>query len=147
VQGLNNYVAVQIANLDHAFASWEANGWTTLALIATIFLILIGAVYYSFSHRHEEVISLDESEIPKPKEQKEQLEMEKTTPKAKRTYRPAGIVLIAVGAITLLIFYTQNPSAFINSLLHTSLTSTQIKNDGVIGGIILLLIGLFVVRK
>jgi hypothetical protein len=147
VQGLNNYVAVQIANLNQAFASWEANGWTTLALIATIFLILIAAVYYSFSHRHEEVVSLDESEIPKPKEQKEQLEIEKTAPKAKRTYRPAGIVLIAVGAITLLIFYTQNPSAYINSLLHTSMTSTQIKNDGVIGGIILLLIGLFMVRK
>ena len=147
VQGLNNYVAVQIANLNQAFASWEANGWTTLALIATIFLILIAAVYYSFSHRHEEVISLDESEIPKPKEQKEQLEIEKTAPKAKRTYRPAGIVLIAVGAITLLAFYAFNTSAFINSLLHTSLTSIQIKNDGVIGGIILLLIGLFVVRK
>jgi len=145
VQGLNNYVAAQISNLDHAFASWEANGWTTLALIATIFLILIAAVYYSFSHRHEEVVSLDESEIPKPKEQKEQLEIEKTA--QKRTYRPAGIVLIAVGAITLLAFYAFNTSAFINTLLHTSMTSTQIKNDGIIGGIILLLIGLFMVRK
>jgi len=143
VQGLNNYVAAQIASLNQSFASWEANGWTTLALIAIIFLILIAAVYYSFRHRHEDVVSLDESETPK-----EQLEIEKTTaPKAKRTYRPAGIVLIAVGAIILLVFYTQNPSAYINSLLHTSMTSTQIKNDGVIGGIILLLSGLFVVRK
>jgi hypothetical protein len=139
VQGLNNYVAAQISNLDQAFASWEANGWTTIALIATIFLILIAAVYYSFSHRHEEVISLDESEIPKPKEQSEK---EKTVPKAKRTNRSADIVLITIGAIILLIFYTQNPSAYINSLLHTSMTSTQIKNDGIIGGIILLLIGL-----
>jgi len=141
VQGLNNYVAAQIANLDHAFASWEANGWTTLALIAAIFLILIAAVYYSFSHRHEEVISLDESEIPKPKEQKEQ-KIKTTKTAQKRTNRSADVVLITIGTIILLIFYTQNPSAFINSLLHTSLTSTQIKNDGIIAGIILLLIGL-----